>query len=410
MCMKKGVAVLLAIVLILTIFMNMPSSTSATSFSSITSDSIRDKEEQISRAEEEKENLQNSLTNVKEIKAQLEADKKDLKNYVTQLDKELAAIQENIAQLNTQIAEKEADIAETQAELEKAKETEANQYEAMVQRIQFMYVQGESTYLEMILNGESIGDILNKVEYMEQISAYDREQLNEFILNRQLIEICERDLIAEKEVLDETRAGVLAEEAAMEELIAAKEQRITEYESDINNKEQAIKEYEADIQEQKEIIEALEAAVAAERKKILEQNGVVLTYDGGVFKFPLASYTRISSEYGYRMHPTLGVEKFHNGVDFAAPTGTAIYAAYDGIVVAASYSSSMGNYVMIDHGGNLYTIYMHASQLYVSKDDIVARGETIAAVGSTGRSTGPHLHFSVRLNGEYTSPWNYLSQ
>lgn len=410
MCMKKGVAVLLAIVLILTIFMNMPSSTSATSFSSITSDSIRDKEAQISRAEEEKANLQNSLTNIKEVKAQLEADKKDLKNYVTQLDKELAAIQENIAQLNEQIAAKEADIAETQAELEKARETEANQYDAMVQRIQFMYVQGESTYLEMILNGESIGDILNKVEYMEQISAYDREQLNEFILNRQLIEICERDLIAEKEVLDETRAGVLAEEAAMEELIAAKEQRITEYESDINNKEQAIKEYEADIQEQKEIIEALEAAVAAERKKILEQNGVVLTYDGGVFKFPLASYTRISSEYGYRMHPTLGVEKFHNGVDFAAPTGTAIYAAYDGIVVAASYSSSMGNYVMIDHGGNLYTIYMHASQLYVSKDDIVARGETIAAVGSTGRSTGPHLHFSVRLNGEYTSPWNYLSQ
>ncbi|MGN1147698.1 MAG: M23 family metallopeptidase, partial [Lachnospiraceae bacterium] len=165
-----------------------------------------------------------------------------------------------------------------------------------------------------------------------------------------------------------------------------------------------------DIQEQKEIIEALEAAIAAEKKKILEQQGSLMTYDGGQFKFPLASYTRLSDDYGMRMHPTLGVEKFHNGIDLAAPTGTAIYAAYDGKVVAAAYSSSMGNYVMIDHGDSLYTIYMHASKLYVSTGDIVVRGETIAAVGSTGRSTGPHLHFGVRLNGEYVSPWNYLSQ
>ena len=115
-------------------------------------------------------------------------------------------------------------------------------------------------------------------------------------------------------------------------------------------------------------------------------------------------------DYGNRIHPTLGIEQFHNGVDFAAPKGTAIYAAYDGQVVAATYSNTMGNYVMLDHGGGLYTIYMHASALYVSKDDIVVRGETIAAVGSTGRSTGNHLHFSVRKDGAYTSPWNYLSQ
>jgi murein DD-endopeptidase MepM/ murein hydrolase activator NlpD len=136
----------------------------------------------------------------------------------------------------------------------------------------------------------------------------------------------------------------------------------------------------------------------------------VKTYDGGVFKFPLATYTRISDDYGDRIHPTLGVQQFHNGVDFAAPKGTAIYAAYDGTVVAATYSSTMGNYVMIDHGSGLYTIYMHASTLYVQKDDVVTRGETIAAVGSTGRSTGNHLHFSVRRDGSYVSPWNYLSQ
>ena len=129
-----------------------------------------------------------------------------------------------------------------------------------------------------------------------------------------------------------------------------------------------------------------------------------------MFKFPLASYTRVSDDYGMRIHPTLGVEQFHNGVDFAAPKGTAIYAAYDGQVVAAAYSATTANYVMIDHGDGLYTIYMHASALYVNRGDMVAKGETIAAVGSTGRSTGNHLHFSVRLNGSYVSPWGYLSQ
>ena len=96
-------------------------------------------------------------------------------------------------------------------------------------------------------------------------------------------------------------------------------------------------------------------------------------------------------------------------MDFAAPKGTAIYAAYDGQVVEATYSNTMGNYVMIDHGGGLYTIYMHASALYVSRGDIVVRGETIAAVGSTGRSTGNHLHFNVYYNGNLQNPLNYIS-
>ena len=93
----------------------------------------------------------------------------------------------------------------------------------------------------------------------------------------------------------------------------------------------------------------------------------------------------------------------------ASPGGSPILAAYDGTVVSAAYSSTMGNYVMLDHGDNLYTIYMHASALYVSKGENVVKGQKIAAVGSTGRSTGNHLHFSVRLNGSYVSPWNYLS-
>lgn len=409
--MKKrtvGILVLLfGIVLGFAMFCRMQVSSSATS---LTSESIRQKEEQIKKAEEERKNLQNSLTDAKKIKKQLEAEKNDLKKYVTELDQKLEEIQANIADLNMQIADKETEIAVTQEELAAAKEKEAQQYESMVIQIQMTYEQGDSSFLNLLFSGGTFSDILNKLEYVEQVSAYSQNLLDEYMLNRQLIELCEQELIAAKEVLDEMREGVLAEEAALEELIAAKEQAIKEYDSSISNKEAAIREYEADVKEQNEIIETLEKAIAEEKRKLLAESGSVIIYDGGQFKFPLASYTRISSEYGNRIHPTLGVQKFHNGVDFAAPTGTAIYAAYDGKVVAAAYSSSMGNYVMIDHGSGLYTIYMHASKLYVSTGAVVVRGETIAAVGSTGRSTGPHLHFSVRLDGAYTSPWNYLSQ
>lgn len=409
--MKKrtvGILVLLlGIALGVAMFCRMQVSSSATS---LTSESIRQKEEQIKKAEEERKNLQNSLTDAKKIKKQLEAEKNDLKKYVTELDQKLEEIQANIADLNMQIADKEAEIAVTREELAAAREKEEQQYESMVIQIQMTYEQGDSSFLNLLFSGGIFSDILNKLEYVEQVSAYSQNLLDEYMLNRQLIELCEQELVAAKEVLDEMREGVLAEEAALEELIAAKEQAIREYDSNISNKDAAIREYEADVKEQNEIIETLEKAIAEEKRKLLAESGSVIIYDGGQFKFPLASYTRISSEYGNRIHPTLGVQKFHNGVDFAAPTGTAIYAAYDGKVVAAAYSSSMGNYVMIDHGSGLYTIYMHASKLYVSAGAVVVRGETIAAVGSTGRSTGPHLHFSVRLNGAYTSPWNYLSQ
>lgn len=140
------------------------------------------------------------------------------------------------------------------------------------------------------------------------------------------------------------------------------------------------------------------------------ESSVTLTYDGGTFAWPCPAYTRISSEYGTRMHPTLGVEKFHNGVDLAAPAGSDILAAYKGTVIGAGYNSSMGNYVMIDHGSELYTIYMHASALYVKSGQNVSKGDVIAAVGTTGRSTGNHLHFGVRLNGSYVNPMNYIKK
>lgn len=385
-------------------------SAAGTNMSSITSDSIREKEEQIQQAQKEKEALQNGLTNLQAIKKDLETRKANLKEYVAQLDKSLMEMEQNIAELNQQISAKQEEISQNQKELEAALEREENQKESMVIRIRFAYETGTPQLTELLLKASGFGDFLNTADYVERVMAYDQRMLQDYVTIREYVELCRDELELEKQILDQAKYNVELEQQNLEELIEQKSRDIISYESDINNKTNAIKEYEAELKAQDAEIAALEAAIAEEKKKIIASNGTVLTYDGGMFKFPLATYTRISDDYGLRIHPTLGVEQFHNGVDFAAPKGTAIYAAYDGVVAAAAYSGSMGNYVMIDHGDGLYTVYMHASALYVEKDDIVVRGETIAAVGSTGRSTGNHLHFSVRLNGAYASPWNYLSQ
>lgn len=378
--------------------------------SSITSDSIKDKEDQIAQMEKDKQALQNNLSDLQKMKKDLETQKSNLKSYVAQLDSNLAEIEQNIADLNLQIETKETEIAETEEELAKALEAEQTKQTAMIKHIRMMYERDDTQIIELFFTAGSFGGFLNRADAIERIAVYEKQMYDDYKANRQLVELCKEQLELEKDILDQTKTNVELEQANLEDLIEQKNRDITAYETDINTKAQAIAEYEQMIKDQDAEIAALEEAIAEEKKSILAASGEVITYDGGSFKFPVASYTRVSDDYGMRIHPTLGVQQFHNGVDLASPKGTAIYAAYDGKVVAATYSATMGNYVMIDHGDELYTIYMHASALYVDKGDIVVRGETIAAVGSTGRSTGNHLHFSVRKNGSYVSPWDYISK
>lgn len=374
--------------------------------SELTNEIIKQKEEEIDSARELKKELQTNLTDVKKIKEELEESKNDLAEYVIQLDGQLSTIQEKIADLKEKIEEKEEEIVITEMELEDAVADQERQYEAMKNRIKFMYEKGNNLYMELIFSSESFGEMLNKAEYIEMLSAYDRKMLDEYVATRELIELVKAQLEEDRDYLEQAKAGVESEEASLNALIEEKKETINAVSQDITNKEAAIAEYEADIAEQNETIAMLEKVVAEEKARLAEENG--LKYDGGMFTWPAPSYTRISDDYGNRTHPILGVQQFHNGVDMAAPGGTPILAAYDGNVVAADYSGSMGNYVMIDHGDGLYTIYMHSSALYVSKGAFVTKGQKIAAVGSTGRSTGNHLHFSVRLNGSYVNPWNYL--
>lgn len=400
----KAVAFLICV----TIAIQTPSTVSRADTVSDLQKSIKEKQAAVTSAQNEKKALQKNKTNVQNVISSLETEKKNLSNYVTQLDATLTDTQEKIAELKTLISEKEQEIERTTNELEEAIRIEEEQYEAMKARMKYLYERGDNYYVELLLSSTNFSDMLNRADYIENLSAYDRKMLDLFKATREYVEICKAQLESEQELLEEAKADVEAEEAALETLISEKEKQISAYQSDINSKEAAVKEYEALIAQQEEEIKALEEAIKAEQAALLEAQR--LKYDGGVFAWPAPSYTRISDDFGYRMHPILKKQQFHNGLDMAAPGGSPILAAYNGKVIAADYSSSMGNYIMIDHGDSLYTIYMHASALYVKKGDMVVRGQKIAAVGTTGRSTGNHLHFGVRLNGSYVSPWNYLGK
>lgn len=397
---KKAVCLLLCAVMIFAY--------SRPAQAALTNDSIREKEAEIKAAKEEVSGLKSSKTDIERLKKELEQSKNDLTTYVAQLDGQLSGIQEKIAQYNTMIAEKEEEIEVTAAELEEAIRIQEEQYAAMKKRIKFMYEKGDTFYLELLMSSGGFADMTNKADYIESLSRYDRNKLEEYINTIELVKLCKEELEAEKEVLDEAKLAVEEEEANINALIEQKEAQILSVTSDISTKEAAIREYEAMIAQENAEIATLEKAVAEERARLEAENAQARVYNGGMFAWPCPGYTRISDEYGNRMHPILGIQKFHNGLDMAAPGGTAILAAYDGDVVGAAYNNSMGNYIMIDHGSGLYTIYMHCSALYVSKGQSVTKGQKIAAVGSTGRSTGNHLHFSVRQNGNYVNPWNYL--
>ena len=148
----------------------------------------------------------------------------------------------------------------------------------------------------------------------------------------------------------------------------------------------------------------------AQKQAEIDGSDSGIVFSGGALSWPLKVSGRISSKFGHRSSPTAGASTYHKGLDIAVPSGTPILAAAAGKVVTAHYSSSAGNYIMIAHGNRLYTVYMHCSRLAVKEGDSVVQGQTIGYAGSTGISTGSHLHFGVSKNGSYVNPLNYVSR
>lgn len=362
-------------------------------YASSTQDKIDDVKQQQEQSKNRKEEVENKIR-------ELEGYKADAVAYIQKMDIELAQVEENLEDLQNQKTVKEQEIVEAEAELLQARDIEHEQYESMKMRIQYMYENGTTSYLELFFTAESFADLLNKTEYISQITEYDRNMLEVYQQVVTDVEEKEARLEQENNELAVLIADVQAEQENLQLLIETKAQVIEEYEAQIADGEAEVSVLEADMEQLDNELAKLEEQLKKEQAK--------RTYDGGTLGFPVAWYYRISSDYGYRIHPIYGYSIFHSGVDLSADTGTAIYAAYGGTVVTSTYSSSAGNYIMIDHGSGLMTVYMHCSKLLVSVGQQVSKGETIALVGSTGNSTGPHLHFSVRLNGSYVDPKPYI--
>lgn len=394
--------------------------TLGTVFSSYaTSKAIEDAKKKVSSMEEEKKKVESTLK-------ELEGKKSDTAAYVKELDRNLSALAGELTKLEGDISQKEEQIEEAKVELETAKITENRQYEDMKLRIQYMYENGQTGLLESMMQSESIAELLNRAEYASQITSYDRKMLEEYRKTRQEVALKEEALKTEHQELLTLQDSTKAKQSSVKTLMASKEAELASYETKIASAQGEIDQYNADIKAQEEHMARVEAEIrrkeeearkaeearrAEEAKKNQSSAGGDSTVKKGNTNFiwPCPASGRISSAFGDRSSPTEGASTNHKGIDIPAPSGSSIVAAADGKVVISTYSYSAGNYIMIDHGGGLTTVYMHCSQLLVKEGETVKQGQTIAKVGSTGYSTGPHLHFGVRSGGRYVNPSGYVS-
>ena len=230
---------------------------------------------------------------------------------------------------------------------------------------------------------------------MTEMARYDTELLENIEQATNLIE-------AEKEALETQKSKLVALQEENDKKIAmVSNMKVlkTNYMNQLTEEEKAL---QADI----EIFNQEMAQIESDLINLTDSNSA---YAGGEMAWPAPGYYTITSPFGYRVHPILGVTRFHSGVDIGVPTGGKVIAANDGIVIKTTYTSSYGNMVMIDHGGGIVTLYAHGSKIIATLGQEVKRGDVIMEAGSTGWSTGPHLHFEVRLDGEYQQPLDYIT-
>jgi len=388
--------------------------------------------------------------------AELEALKGDTQAYIRELDMQLLQLADELDQLETDIAAKQAEVDETTAHLAEAEQTEREQYEAMKLRIQYMYEKGDSSYLDMLLSSGSMSELLNRAEYIQEISVYDRDMLEKYKAIVADIAATKVKLEEELQQLEDLKTQTEAKQQSVLMLVDEKNKELANLNSQLETQAELRAGYEADLAEtnariaqmEEEIRKAEEEArrraeeearrkaeeearrkaeeaararegageasgQAVDAPKDTEKKSSSSSSSGskatGSLSWPLPASDYITSGFGHRESPTAGASSNHQGIDIGASTGSSITAADGGTVITASYSSSAGNYVVISHGNGLSTVYMHCSKLLVSEGDTVSKGQTIAKVGSTGYSTGPHLHFGVRKNGSYVDPTDYVS-
>lgn len=370
-------------------------------------------DQQIESVRKEQKDFEKKAADVQKEIQELDQVRGDALKYVEKMDKKTMQLEESLADLAQNIRDKQEELERVKRELLSAQEEEKQQYIMMKKRIKYMYENGTQEYWQILFGASGITDLLNRSEYVEKISRYDKDAFDRYKKIKNTVQEKETKVKQAVDRLTELKRETQIEKQAVRELKEKKKKQLKKYNKKLKTSQKKTEDYtKKALQAEHQVEELLQKKQEEiDREQATGQGNSEEGNSGAGFIWPLSrGVGRISSRFGHRESPTAGASSYHKGIDLAAPSGTSIVAAGSGKVVTALYSSSAGNYIMISHGNRLYTVYMHCSHLAVKVGDSVKKGQVIAYVGSTGISTGSHLHFGVFHAGTYDDPLNYVSR
>lgn len=333
------------------------------------------------------------------------------------LEQEINLTYEQIELTEEIIASLDASIEKTTAELEAAEEEEAKQYEVFKTRLRAMYENDTLTTLDLILSASSLTEYFSRMEAASSIASYDKELMQKLADTRAYIEELKASLEQDreeneqqKEDLVDYKRDLVNQNVELDFLIEDLKEQTDFKQAELDEVAAQEAAFDKEIAELAEKIrkEEAAAAAAAAAANSSSSSSSASKYTGGTMTWPLPGYYTISSDFVMRDHPITGKYSQHTGIDLPAPKNTKIVAAASGTVVTVGYNTAYGNRVIINHGGGVQTLYAHMTSFAVSEGDTVSAGDVIGYVGSTGYSTGNHLHFSVLINGSYVDPKPYV--
>jgi murein DD-endopeptidase MepM/ murein hydrolase activator NlpD len=356
-------------------------------------------------SEAEAERQTEQVREIDQVIAEIEGDVAELRTAIDEVKNRRAVLEADIAQLEARIAEKEQEIAATQAELE-------NRRSLLAERVQTTYKNGDLYFLQLLFEAKSLRDLVERTSYVQIVMESDERIAAGLTETRNDLQLIHAQLQRDKQEVAAKREEVLAQEQRLSDLEAQERVKLVGQQQARNQKQGLVDESEENAARMRALAEELEAESARIAAELREQQTAGEGVYNGVMAWPVPSSTRITSPFGWRVHPIFGSRRFHSGIDIGAPSGADVVASGSGVVLKASYgwNGGYGNQIWIDHGDGLVSTYNHllAGSFSVSSGEAVGKGQRIAGIGSTGYSTGPHLHFETRVNGEPVDPMLYL--